>query len=128
MNALTAEWVDKAEHDFSTAQRVMRQTEDEPALPDIACFHCQQCAEKYLKAFLTEHTVRFSYTHPLIDHLELCRDIDAEFSALDTDLRELDGYSVRVRYPGAKVTLEMGHEALANTERIRKFVREKLSL
>ena len=128
MNALTAEWVDKAEHDFQAAQRLMRQTNDEPALPDVSCFHCQQCAEKYLKAFLHEHNVRFAYTHPLIEHLELCGDVDAEFSTLDADLRELDGYSVRGRYPGIDVTLDMGQEALAATGRVRKFVREKLGL
>lgn len=125
MNALAAEWVDKAEHDFEVAQRVMRHTEDETPLPDMACFHCQQCAEKYLKAFLTEHAVRFTYTHPLIDRLELCRELDSEFAALDSDLRELDGYSVRVRYPSSNVTLEMGQEALVNAVRIRNFVRAK---
>jgi len=128
MNAITSEWVDKAEHDFQTAQRVMRAVEGEEPLPDMACFHCQQCAEKYLKAFLHEHNVRFNYTHPLIDHLELCREVDSEFATLDSDLRELEGYAVRVRYPGVDVSLEMGREALVAVGRVRTFIRQKLNL
>ncbi len=42
-------WMVKAAHDIQTAETVMEQ---HPALSDIVCFHCQQCAEKALKAFL----------------------------------------------------------------------------
>ena len=126
MHALTAEWVDRAEHDFGTAHRVL-ETGAQP-YPEVACFHCQQTAEKYLKAYLEEHRVRFPFTHLLIDHLELCRSVDPEFEILDADLRELDGYAVRVRYPGVEVTLEMAQDALAAATCVRAFVRGKLGL
>jgi len=50
------------------------------------------------------------------------------FVSLDTDLRELDGYAVRVRYPGIEVTLAMGQAALAAAGRVRALTRMKLGL
>ena len=32
----------------------------------VACFHAQQCAEKYLKAILISRQVAFSKTHDLL--------------------------------------------------------------
>ena len=42
-------WLQKAENDILSAQRLL---EIEPMILDNACFHCQQAAEKSLKAFL----------------------------------------------------------------------------
>jgi HEPN domain-containing protein len=71
MNALTAEWVAKAEGDWTTAGRELRARR----LPnyDAACFHAQQTAEKYLKAFLQEQTSDVPRPHNLVELLELCR-------------------------------------------------------
>ena len=52
MNELTEEWVEKAEEDFDAAD-VLLYGRDVP-IAAIVCFHCQQCAEKYLKAYLQE--------------------------------------------------------------------------
>jgi HEPN domain-containing protein len=52
MNPLTLEWVDKAEGDYATALRELR-ARKQPNY-DAACFHAQQCVEKYLKAYLQE--------------------------------------------------------------------------
>jgi HEPN domain-containing protein len=51
MKRLTAEWVQKAEEDYRTAELIARSHEP---LHDQLCFHCQQSAEKYLKALLEE--------------------------------------------------------------------------
>ena len=53
MNEVTSEWAEKADNDFYSAD-VLLHSVDVPLI-DTACFHCQQCAEKYLKAFLTDH-------------------------------------------------------------------------
>lgn len=45
-----AELVRKAELDYLTVQQL-----DLPVLAEIICFHCQQCAEKYLKALISFH-------------------------------------------------------------------------
>src|SRR5947208_2209125 len=52
MQRETAKWVKKAEDDWSAAQD---QSNRKPPLRDVACFHCQQCVEKYLKALLQEN-------------------------------------------------------------------------
>lgn len=52
MKPETREWVEKAEGDFRTARRELL-APDSPNY-DAACFHAQQCAEKYLKARLVE--------------------------------------------------------------------------
>ena len=46
MKQNTQEWVNKAEGDFHTAQREVRERKHPNY--DAASFHAQQCAEKYL--------------------------------------------------------------------------------
>lgn len=38
---------------------------DADPLPEIACFHAQQCVEKYLKAFLTAHDRHVEEKHTI---------------------------------------------------------------
>ena len=52
MNPLTSEWIEKAEGDLLTAEREYR-ARNRPNY-DAVCFHAQQTAEKYLKAWLQE--------------------------------------------------------------------------
>ena len=52
MKPLTAEWVQKGEDDFIVTQKMFR-ARKQPVY-DAVCFHAQQCAEKYLKAYLQE--------------------------------------------------------------------------
>lgn len=57
-------WIQKAENDLKTGRDEL-QTE-KPATDTVAC-HAQQCAEKYLKAFLVFHGVAFGRTHDLAE-------------------------------------------------------------
>jgi HEPN domain-containing protein len=98
MNDLTTEWVIKAEGDYATAGRELG-VQDYPNY-DAVCFHAQQTAEKYLKAFLQENGVSFPKTHSLIELLELCLPLDDELETLRPDLIRLGRYAVRYRYPG----------------------------
>lgn len=50
MRAITKEWVEKAESDFGMAHLAL--CGGEAPITDGACFHSQQCAEKYLKLIL----------------------------------------------------------------------------
>ena len=52
MKRATREWVRKAEADYRLAEAISRGDE---SFHDQLCFHCQQAAEKYLKALLEEH-------------------------------------------------------------------------
>jgi len=51
------EWLERAEEDYRQAQVALRQRKY-PAYNTV-CFHSQQCAEKYVKAFLVRHQIGF---------------------------------------------------------------------
>ncbi len=124
MNALTKEWVDKAEGDFATACREMR-ARKAPNY-DAVCFRCQQCIEKYLKAYLQERGRRFRRIHDLIELLELCLPFDQTFELQRDLFKDLTKYAVEFRYPGESATKEIARIALRETKAMRTFLRQKL--
>jgi len=126
MQALTAEWVEKAEGDFHTALREARARKNPNY--DAACFHCQQCAEKYLKAYLQEHNQHFNPVHDLIYLLELCLKYDATFELQRDLLKDLTKYAVEYRYPGEMAIKEDARAALHAVKIVRTFMRQKLGL
>jgi HEPN domain-containing protein len=126
MREITSEWVAKAEGDYRSAEALLTLLE----IPEIdtACFHCQQCAEKYIKAFLIEHEVDFPRNHDLVRLMMLCLKVDKSFETIHDHLRKLENYGVIIRYPGLTIPLEMAYEALKNASRVRTFVRKKLKI
>jgi len=126
MKLLTEEWIAKAEADFTSAGREMRARKN-PNFDD-SCFHSQQCAEKYLKAFLQENAIPFDKTHKLIDLLEQIVPIDFEWEKLRLDLDELSGFAVVIRYPGESADKVTAADCLKRIKRIRAFIRSKLGL
>ena len=59
---LAQAWLKKAASDLRTA-RLGFETPDGPL--DTAIYHCQQTAEKSVKAFLTLHGLAFEKTHDI---------------------------------------------------------------
>jgi HEPN domain-containing protein len=126
MLPITNEWVEKAEADWATAERELRVCER--ANYDGVCFHAQQCAEKYLKAYLAEATIRFPHTHNLVALLTLASPMEPSWTSLDADLRGLNLYAVVVRYPGMSATFDEAHDAVESCRRIRRQARWALGL
>lgn len=126
MNPAVAEWVAKAEGDFTTAGRELR-ARKAPNY-DAVCFHTQQCAEKYLKAILQENGKRIPKIHFLLELPELILKFDGSFELLKTDLEVLEDYSVRFRYPGHFAEKDEAQAAYAAAGTVRKFARQKLGL
>jgi HEPN domain-containing protein len=126
MNPLTIEWIDKAEGDLLTAQREYR-ARNRPNY-DAVCFHAQQTAEKYLKACLQEANKAIPRIHNLVDLVSLCIEVDPIFSILEPELRGLDGYAVRTRYPGQNATKEEALIAIKTSKNVRIFIRKKMGL
>ena len=62
------EWFAKAEKDRAAALLILA----DPALTDIACYHAQQTAEKYLKGHLKRRGVAFRWAHDLTYLINLC--------------------------------------------------------
>ena len=126
MREITKEWVVKAEDDFRAAGVLLY--EIEIPVVDAACFHCQQCAEKYVKAYLEEHESDFPRNHNLMQLLDLCIRLDAGFETIRGFLQSLEHYAVTVRYPGLRVPFDLGKQAYKDATYVRKFVRKKLKV
>jgi hypothetical protein len=100
MKTLTAEWVEKAEGDFHSCLREVRARRHPN--PDSACFHAQQCVEKYLKARLQEAGLTFPKTHDLLDLLKRLLPVEPAWATLNPRLTQLVNYAVvfcRGRFP-----------------------------
>jgi HEPN domain-containing protein len=126
MKTETREWINKAEGDFGTACREMKVTR-EPNF-DAACFHAQQCAEKYLKARLIEADIRFPKIHDLDALLDLVIPIEPSYEDLREDLQHLTDMAVEVRYPGVSADSDDASEAVSAARRIRALVRNSFGL
>ena len=126
MNLITIEWIDKAEGDYDSSGREWR-ARRRPNY-DSACFHAQQMAEKYLKAFLQEHRIAFPKTHNLIILLNLCLQLDPTIDLQRPTLVLLDRYAVRYRYPGDWADRDEARQAYRAATEFRQFMRAKLGL
>src|SRR5262249_19590088 len=121
MRPITLEWVAKAEGDWDTAQREYR-ARQRPNY-DAACFHAQQCAEKYLKARLEEAAITFGRTHNLISLLTLVLPVEPTWIVLQSHLTALNIYAVAFRYPGSSATRSNAANALKECQAVRRVVR-----
>lgn len=126
MTPLTQEWVEKAEGDFASLLRETRARKSPNY--DGACFHAQQCAEKYLKACLNESSIPFAKTHDLLALLHLVLPVEPLWSALGPNLAALNPYGVRFRYPGDWADRDEAKLALKNCRVVRKEIRRSLGL
>jgi HEPN domain-containing protein len=126
MNPLTREWVSKAEGDLSTAERELR-ARKKPNY-DAACFHAQQCAEKYLKAFLQEKGIPSGKTHNLVALLDQALAVVSSLELLRPDLQRLNLYAVQFRYPGESADKGTAREAVAVSSIVREKLRTALGL
>ncbi len=118
------EWFRKGENDL-TAARMIIQNPHPPT--DTLCFHAQQCAEKYIKGYLTLHNIEVEKTHDLVNLNNRCREINTQFKILAEACDKLRVYAVEARYPGEfyEYPLEEAKEAIALAEMVRNFVLEK---
>lgn len=122
---LVKAWLKKAENDLLAAENSI-----EAKLYDIASFHAQQCAEKYLKAFLTYHEVEFEKTHAIEDLLLLASQIDDTFAEMIEEGKKLTPYAVEIRYPLLieEPSEEKAEQLLRIAIKIKELVLNKLRL
>lgn len=90
-------WLRRAQGDLRAAEIDLAA---EPALSGDAAFHCQQAAEKSLKAFLTWHDVPFRRTHDLAELGRQCVSLDKSLGSVCRRAEVLTAYAWVFRYPG----------------------------
>jgi HEPN domain-containing protein len=126
MKPITAEWVRKAEDDWEVALKTYRARK----IPvyDAACYHCQQCAEKYLKAKLVEAGIAFTKTHDLPSLLKLILPAEPSWLALQLQLDALNKFAVVYRYPGNDATKADAKQAVEDCREVRRTIRQAFGL
>ncbi|OGC21997.1 hypothetical protein A2291_07465 [candidate division WOR-1 bacterium RIFOXYB2_FULL_42_35] len=126
---LVLEWLNKAEGDYTAAISLSKNRKKKNLLFIIA-FHCQQAAEKHLKALLICHSIDFPKTHDLLELLDLAITKDSFLLAIKKELQILNPFAVAFRYPGEDIDLEDLKEILAAVKivisilvkRIKEFI------
>ena len=91
----TLKWLRKADKDLRLAQDIAH----DPYHFDSLAYHCHQAAEKYVKAALTAHGIRFAFTHNLrvlLEQLETSQPVGDEWYAAAS---QLNPFSTLTRYP-----------------------------
>ena len=118
---IVTEWLRKAEADIAVAERLL--LDEEPFLNAVT-FHCQQAAEKYLKALLTCWDMEFPKTHVLAKLIGLIETRDAALATSLLDAVSLTPYGVELRYPGDRPDASPGEarEALDLARKVRDAV------
>jgi HEPN domain-containing protein len=117
-------WVARAEEDFVLARTAVKR---KIPLAYGACFHAQQCAEKFIKALLISEGADFPKTHDLL----MLNNLSSNGILLEIDpknLNTLTDYAVRTRYPGNDPTPEDAREAIELAKAVRVFARKFLGL
>ncbi len=97
------EWVGKANTDLKAAEYLL----PEPEFVEVTCFHAQQAVEKFLKAILAQKEIEIPKTHNLKALLDLTGLSETETGVKLDEMRVLNAYSVKARYPLGKPMLNM---------------------
>jgi len=119
------QWLSLADEDLNLASHALGLGAKSPYR--LIAYHAQQCAEKYLKAFLVYHNVDFPYTHSIRVLLKLCSSL-ATWTQTLKDAEELSPYAITARYPGEEqeVTEAEAKRAIELARKVRQQVRTAL--
>jgi HEPN domain-containing protein len=63
------------------------------------CFHYQQAAEKYFKAYIMDNNLEFRKIHDLIELLEICKTKETGIDILRESCVFLNRFYIESRYP-----------------------------
>lgn len=114
-------WFRKAENDLLVIKNNIASDE----IPiDACCFHAQQAAEKYIKAYLVSRQIHFSKIHDLQALLNLCITINSSFNEITESAIRLSDYAIAPRYPDTfdDLTLDDANDAYKDAITIKDFV------
>jgi len=115
------EWLKFAQDDFDAANFLLN---FHPLKLEIICFHCQQSAEKDLKAFLISRKVDFPKIHDLKELCTLCEENNNSFDDIKKECIRLTKYATQPRYPFAlEITEDDMHLAISDAEKVKEFVK-----
>lgn len=120
---LIREWLEKADEDFGFASSVMETSRYYAHI----CFHYQQAAEKYLKAFIVTHELEFRKSHELLELLNICKAKEQTFSMIEDECNFLNRFYIDTRYP-VHWPASYGKEDALKAQRAAKKIAETVLL
>lgn len=127
--AIIKEWLAKAEDDFRFAESNL--LEEGSEFYAQICFHFQQTAEKYLKAYILNKELKFDKVHDLVHLLRTCAAHEISFSGLKEECIILNTAYIETRYPvhwPTDYSRETAELARSAAEKIRQTVLNHLTL
>ena len=122
---LVTEWFRYANNDLIVAKHCFNDLY--PKQTEIAGYHCQQCAEKALKAFLIFNSMEPPKIHDLRVLCKMCKDINPSFLEIANQCSRLTAYGVATRYPDELVPdINMITLAIIEAQQVYDFCLEKI--
>ena len=114
-------WFKKAESDLLN---ITNNLSAEKIPVDTCCFHAQQAAEKYLKAYLVSRNIDFPKTHDLQLLIKLIIPTNPVFTKILSTAMGLIDYGITPRYPDLLHEPELADakNALTDANTIKQFV------
>jgi len=121
----TRQWLLCAQEDLSAVEALVSVY---PPLVRGALFHCQQAAEKAMKAFLVWHDEPFTKTHNLTALGDQCVGIDQTLEGPIGESIKLTRFAIRFRYPGEpeRPTVEEARHWLAAARSVFAAILDRL--
>lgn len=89
------DWLNTAKRDLNAAIILL----EHECGNELVAFHCQQCAEKSMKAYLISKGKGIISTHSLIYLCKLCESFEPAFKQYIKDCGFLNQYYIETRYP-----------------------------
>ena len=116
-------WLSFAYEDLLSAEAL-----HEKSLYNSSAYHCQQSAEKSLKAFLVFKNSSIPRTHNVVHLLQLCGVHEKDFKKIMINTARLEPFSTATRYPDnfIEVAKDKSLMLIADAKKILDFVVSKI--
>jgi HEPN domain-containing protein len=98
LSKLVQEWIKKAKGDLKVARFLFEADQD---FDFQIAYHCQQCAEKMIKAYLTAHRKRYPKTHDIAKLVDIVHSVNKGLAELLRQAEPLTNMGLGQRYPDA---------------------------
>lgn len=119
-------WIRKSNEDLTIVKELLN-LDHELFSYDLVCYHCQQAAEKYLKAYLIYLEIPFPFIHDLTQLLQLILEKDHKAEQLKECCFLLTPYSSQSRYPdNYDADFSEAKEAFRYANEITSYLRNKM--
>lgn len=120
------EWLRFSNMDLDSAKYLLENMH--PAPLEVICYHCQQAAEKFIKAVIISFDIEIEKTHDLVRLINILRK-STEIPEIIVDSAEmLTQFATKSRYPQSFFVDEgQTRNAILHAERIKIWAEQLIS-